>query len=305
MESVKITGLIAAPFTPFDDKGEVDHSLFKKYADFLADTHFEYVFVNGTLAEGMSLTVAERKATAKAWVNCGKERLKVIVHVGTNCLKDSQELAKHAEEIGAFAIAALTPSYHKPENEDCLVEYMAQLAAVAPNTPFYYYDINFATGVYINCSKFLKLAKERIPTLCGLKHSSREMPSAHGCTLVEEGKYQVLFGTDVQYLSCLVLGMSEVVAAPVLGNLFHNIKKAFDNGDLETARSLQCKAQRLNEIKEKHGGGINIAKSMFTILSGLEMGSVRLPLRGLTPDEKKRLETDLETAGFLDLAKPK
>lgn len=31
---------------------------------------------------------------------------------------------------------------------DVLVEVLAEIASAAPNTPFYYYDINFCTGVY-------------------------------------------------------------------------------------------------------------------------------------------------------------
>lgn len=35
---------------------------------------------------------------------------------------------------------------------EVLVEYMATVAAAAPTTPFYYYDINFMTGLYCEYS---------------------------------------------------------------------------------------------------------------------------------------------------------
>jgi len=38
---------------------------------------------------------------------------------------------------------------------EVLVEVMAQIAGAAPKTPFYYYDINFCTGLYSRHIYFL------------------------------------------------------------------------------------------------------------------------------------------------------
>ena len=38
------------------------------------------------------MTLGERKAVAEGWVRAARGRLEVVVHVGTNCTKDSQEL---------------------------------------------------------------------------------------------------------------------------------------------------------------------------------------------------------------------
>lgn len=48
--------------------------------------------VNGSLSESLSLTLAERKQLTETWLKAAKGRLEVIVHVGSNCLKDSQAL---------------------------------------------------------------------------------------------------------------------------------------------------------------------------------------------------------------------
>lgn len=304
LSTYRAPDLIAAPFTPFKD-GEVNFDMIQLYADYLVKTHFQGIFVNGSLGEGISLTISERKKLAEAWMNVSKGRLAVIVHVGANCVKDSQELAQHAENIGASAIAALSPNYYKPENEAVLVNIMATIAASAPKLPFYYYDINFVTGVYIDVIKFMEMAKDRIPNLKGLKHSSKELPNAHGCKLIDNGRFQVLNGTDNQYLSCLALGLPGVVAASYLGNIFHDMKTAFDKGDIETARKHQTTAQVLTNIRSKHGGGMNTTKAMFRILTGVDVGSVRLPLRELTENEIESLRKDFQVAGLSDICKPK
>jgi len=51
--------------------------------------------VNGSLAEGLSMTVDERKKLAEAWMKAVKGRMQVIVHGGSNCIKDCQEIVSH------------------------------------------------------------------------------------------------------------------------------------------------------------------------------------------------------------------
>jgi len=99
--------------------------------------------------------------------------LRVIVHVGSNCLADAAALAAQAEGLGAAAIAALAPSYFKPAGSTALVNCCAQIAAAAPRTPFYFYDIPVFTGVHVSTPGFLAEARERIPNLAGLKFTNR------------------------------------------------------------------------------------------------------------------------------------
>jgi dihydrodipicolinate synthase/N-acetylneuraminate lyase len=42
----------------------------------------------------------------------------------------------------------------------------------------------------------LELAEDKIPNLVGLKHSSRELPNAHRCMLLNPKKFQVMIGSD-------------------------------------------------------------------------------------------------------------
>ena len=81
------------------------------------------------------MTVAERKKVAEAWVASAPEGLAVIVHVGCLNLPDSRELARHAQEIGADAFAAVAPSFFKPANSLDLAAWCAQVAAAAPALP--------------------------------------------------------------------------------------------------------------------------------------------------------------------------
>ncbi|WAR31292.1 NPL-like protein [Mya arenaria] len=112
------------------------------------DAGFDGLFVNGTLAEGMSLSSEERMKTAEKWMRLA-EGLPVILHIGTGNLKETQDLARHAESLGVDGISALPPTYHKPPSEELLADYLAEVAAAAPNTPFLYYEYDVASGLFL------------------------------------------------------------------------------------------------------------------------------------------------------------
>ena len=107
----KIIGLIDAPFTPFDEQGNVNLAPIPTYAQLLARNGLKGVFINGSSGEGYMLTEDERKQLAEAWVKAAPEGFKVIVHVGSTCVRSSNRLARHAEEIGAWGIGAMATPF--------------------------------------------------------------------------------------------------------------------------------------------------------------------------------------------------
>ena len=97
----KIKGLIDAPFTPMLANGDVNFEPIPAYAAMLAKNGLKGVFINGSSGEGYMLTTDERMRLAEAWMAAVPEGFKVIVHVGSCCLRESVRLAEHAQSIGA------------------------------------------------------------------------------------------------------------------------------------------------------------------------------------------------------------
>ncbi len=100
----KIIGLIDAPFTPMKPNGDINLEPIPAYAAMLAGNGLKGVFINGSSGEGYMLTEDERKQLAEKWMTSVPSGFKVIVHVGSCCLRESVELAHHAAEIGAWGI---------------------------------------------------------------------------------------------------------------------------------------------------------------------------------------------------------
>src|SRR5690606_33996767 len=103
-----------ATHTPFYNDGSLNVSAVEHQAEHLIRNNVLFAFIGGTTGEFQSLTTDERRALAQRWSEVTKTSpLRLIVHVGSNCLADARNLARQADDLGAIAISALAPSYFK------------------------------------------------------------------------------------------------------------------------------------------------------------------------------------------------
>ena len=118
----KIHGLIDAPFTPFDENGDINLKPIPAYAEMLKKNGLQGVFINGSSGEGYMLTPEERITLAEAWIAAAPDDFKVIVHVGSCCVRESRRLAEHAQSIGAWGIGSMAPPFPKISRIEELVK---------------------------------------------------------------------------------------------------------------------------------------------------------------------------------------
>jgi len=297
----RLTGLVAAVQTPLHPDGTLNLAAVEEQAKHLVRHGVTDAFIGGTTGECSSLTLAERQALAQRWLAVARAvPVQVIVHVGAHCLPDAQALAAQAQQLGARAVAALAPSYFKPADVTALVDFMADLAAAAPELPFYYYEIPTMTGVTVSPSEFLDRAAERIPNLAGLKFTSSNLMEYQLCRHLRDEAFDAVFGFDEMLLAALALGARGAVgstynfAAPI----YQRLIAAFHAGDLAAARREQFRAVRMIRVLARYG--FMAAAKVVMGLVGVDVGPARLPLQSLTPDQTTRLRTELETLGFFD-----
>ncbi len=294
-------GLIAAAHTPFDAHAQLNLAAVERQAAHFLRDEVAAVFIGGSTGESHSLTLAERLDLARRWAEVTRgSKLRLVVHVGGNCLADARTLAAQAQSLGAAAISALAPSYFKPKTLEALVACSAEIAGAAPALPFYFYDIPILTGVHFSMPDFLAVAGERIPTLAGLKFTNPDLMAYQSCLRVEGGRYDIPWGMDECLLAALALGATGAVgssynfAAP----LHHRIMAAFARGDLAAARTDQYRSVQLIELLA--GVGYMAAAKAVMGLLGVDVGPARLPHSNLTAEQKSRLPASLEQLGFFD-----
>jgi len=294
----KLTGLIAAPFTAMCPDGSLNLALIETQANYLTSQGVRGAFICGTTGEGFSLTTEERMQVGERWMAVAPKSLAVIVHVAHNSLDESQKLAAHAEQIGAYAIASIGPTFFKPAGVEQLVDFCAPVATAAPTLPFYYYHIPVMTGVYLPMLDFLRAASKRIPNLAGIKFTDENLMSYAQCLNFEDGRYNILFGRDEILLAALALGAKGAVGSTYnyMAPIYHKVMEAFEAGDIQTARKWQMTSIQIIAVMARHGG-LPAGKAMMKI-QGLDCGPVRPPLKNLTAEQYATLQQELAAVGF-------
>lgn len=296
----RLSGIVAAPFTPFGADGELRLEMIPRQAALLAHNRVRGAFICGTTGEGASLTTAERKQVAAAWLGCRREGLAVIVHVGHNSLGESIDLTRHAAESGADAIATIAPGFFKPADAAALADWCGRIAAAAPKLPFYYYHMPSMTGCTASVVEFLKLAGPRIPNLAGVKFTHENLVEYTQAVGFDGGRYDLLFGRDELLLAGLALGAQGAVGSTYnyLAPLYHAIIAEFAAGNLVAARAHQLRAMRLIDCLLRYG--VMAAGKAAMKFCGLDCGTVRAPLSSLSAAQEASLRRDLEAEGFLE-----
>ena len=298
----KIIGLIDAPFTPFHENGDLNLEPIEKYAAMLQKNGLQGVFINGSSGEGYMLTTEERMQLAERWLKVAPQGFKVIVHVGSCCLRESQNLAAHAQEIGAWGIGSMAPPFPKIGRIEELVKYCEAIANSAPDLPFYYYHIPAFNGAFLPMLELLKAVDGRISNFAGIKYTFESLYEYNQCRLYKNGKYDMLHGQDETILPSLAQGGAQ---GGIGGTTNYNgrelvgIIEAWKNGDIETAREKQNFSQEVINVICRYRGNIVGGKRIMKLL-GFDLGPNRVPFQNMTNEEEQQMKKELEAINFFD-----
>jgi N-acetylneuraminate lyase len=300
MKLEKLHGLIAAPFTPMDKTGELNLSLIPEYYQFLKQNKVTGAFICGSTGEGVSLTMQEKKDTAKAWADCTIEDkdFKVMLLTGGTCMADCIELAKYAQQSGLYAVSFTAPFYFKPADVETLATCCKEIADEVPGMPFYYYHIPVLTGVDFSMISLLNSVDGKISNFAGIKYTHEDFMDFLSCLHFQNGKYDMLWGRDENMLSALAVGSRGAVgstfnyAAP----LYYDLIDAFNNHDFKKAQTLQQQSIDMITLLGKYGG-IATGKAYMKLV-GLDCGKFRLPVKNMDDEQFELFKKDVEQINF-------
>ncbi|WP_418604204.1 dihydrodipicolinate synthase family protein [Hwangdonia sp.] len=298
---MKIKNLVAAVYAPMHKDGSLNTDKIKDYSQFLINNKISGVFMNGSTGDFASLSTAERKQITLAWSQNKSEDLCLIDHVGHTNLREAKELAEYAADK-VDAISVLAPFYFRLNTIEKLVQYCKEIAACAPNLPFYYYHIPVLSGANLNMNEFLIKAESEIPSLAGIKFTNNNLIDFQHSKKVANGKFNILFGFDELFINSLPVGATGWVGSTYnhLAPLYYKIKDLFEKGQMAEATALQNKAIRFVEILDSKGGFNGVAKGFMRVL-GVDCGPSRFPHTTLTDADYKIIKKELDALGLTDL----
>jgi len=292
----KIEGIITALLTPFTEEGNIDEEALQQVVEFQVKSGIHGLYPCGTVGEGPTMSIEQRKRVAEIVVDQVKARIPVIVHIGAINTTMTVELAKHAEKVGADALGCVTP-YYFTLDDDAITEHYRRVAE-AVRIPIFVYNIPHRTTINITPSLMVKLAK--LPNIKGIKDSSRDFTQL--CEYIEKlgESFTVICGSDALIIPALFMGAKGSISAisNAFPELFVDAYDAYKKRDYEKAVTLQFKIIAAREVFAKP----TIAPLKEALkMRGFKAGTVKNPLRPMTEEEIIKLRDSLKGLGLIKL----
>src|SRR5438046_6596734 len=167
-----LKGALAAAVTPLEGGGEtLDEDGFDPLVAFLESGGLDGLLALGTTGEGILLRDAERRRAAELFVAARPGGFAVAVHCGAQTTRETAELAAHAGDLGADAVAVIGPPYFALD-ERALLEHFAAAAQACEPLPFYVYEFEARSGYAVPLGVLHRL-RDQAANFAGLKVSDR------------------------------------------------------------------------------------------------------------------------------------
>ena len=288
-----IKGVIPAIITPVTESGELNVTALEGLIEKLISEGADGFYACGATGEGLILTKDVHKAMVRETVRITNGRVPTIVHVARTDFLEMLELARYAEQVGAYAISAIPPIFYKYGEEE-IYKYYERLCAEV-NIPVVIYN-NPNTGVTFSQGLLKRLFS--IENLTAIKWTNydfamvlrvkRELPD-----------FNFINGPDEMLLFGLMAGCDAGIGT-TYNFLMPEIRAIYDNfraGNYEQARLIQSYVDTV--IGVLLGGGNIIVMTKF-ILSrmGLDTYHALAPTAKLTAEAEEKLLADLRAVGF-------
>ena len=292
----KLAGIIVAMITPFKADESLDKEGLRVVTRFLIGRGVHGLFPGGSQGEFYALSTDERQRVLEVTLDAAQGQVFVVAHVGAVTTREAVSLARRAEAAGADALAAITPYFVKPSQEELYRYYMDIASAVS--LPVMAYDNIGRTGVPMPPATVARIARDA-PNFSGIKDSSGDLTQfAEHLRLCPPG-FRAFVGRDSLIYAALMHGGTGAVTATanVVPDLAVGIYDAVAAGDLGKARALQ---ERLLPVRLAFGLGtfpVVVKEAMHML--GLPAGPARRPVGSLSDEARAKLRQVLEDAGAL------
>ncbi|WP_225336433.1 dihydrodipicolinate synthase family protein [Halomicrobium urmianum] len=288
----RLRGVAVGLLTPFDQHLDVEYEKIGDNAESLYDSGIRMFLAAANISEYHSLSHEERVDVTEASVDALPSDACVLAGVGGSTA-NAKELIRAYDRVGADAMMIMPPD-HTYLHEQGLLQYYRELASVT-ETPLVPYVRGFDPSV----SYMADLT--RLDGVVGIKYALPD-PVKLGAA-VEAGADDVVWVDGlaepyaVSFWAEGIEGFSAGVSnfRPEVGlELFD----ALSDGDWGRARKLRDACLPFQNFRDRSGHDNDIpgAVSVPTVKKGLELaglhgGAVREPLRPLTDEEVRRVET--------------
>jgi 4-hydroxy-tetrahydrodipicolinate synthase len=312
-------GVFCLTVTPFDTHDEINENALRRNLQFLLEKSGGKDFTvvsTGSIGEFYSLSNKEHRKVMEIVVEELNDKLPVFCGTAQAGTKETIELCKHAQDIGADGVMVVLPYYHIPTEEGLYAHYEAISRSI--DIDIIVYNNPQVSKTWIRPNLMARLAK--IDNIVADKENTPDIGLYYQMKRAVEGTgLSVLCG-----LGELMFCFEALLDCPGYASGFANFNpqiplelyRAAAERDFIKIQEImkrlapffafRGKVQRsrvgtsvLGLHYESHHAYIAINKEGMNLV-GLDAGSVRAPLQDLTNEEKNELREVLKKTGVLD-----
>jgi dihydrodipicolinate synthase/N-acetylneuraminate lyase len=296
MKPMELRGIVPPMMTAFDKNGEIYEKGTRAMVDFIVP-HVQGLYPVGSYGSGPMMSIAERKRAAEIVTDQAKGRVRIMVHVGCCDTKNTVDLAKHAESIGADAVGAVTPYYNAYDDEAILNHFKAMMDAVS--IPVFYYNNPGLSGNKVSMSTLRALAEYG---LGGIKDSTFDIVNYYHSVLALKKDFPNLnigIGTEAMLTATFDAGAQFAVTG--LGNVYPDLigqlYQDYLSGDRVKMMDTQMKVIRVRQIT-KFGLTVPTCHAILD-MRGVDAGYPRMPFTHVSPEIYAKVKAALNEMNLL------
>jgi 4-hydroxy-tetrahydrodipicolinate synthase len=290
-------GIIPAMATPCDRWGNVNEPALRQLVNHLIDGGVHGLFPIGSQGEFYALTTEAKQRVLEVVVD--ETRGRVPVYAGTAALttRETIELTKMAQAVGATSVSILTPYFTNLSQRD-LKAYYTEIAKAVPDMPILLYSNPARCGVNLNVDTVVELAK--VDNIVAIKDSSGDLSLTGEYIRNTRGMdFQVMAGRDTLIYASLCHGASGSIAATanIKPSLLVEIYEAFQAGDHKRALEAQYALAPLRLAFEL--GTFPVVMKEALKMIGIDAGEAIHPVLPMADEAREKLRQTLVGMGVL------
>jgi 4-hydroxy-tetrahydrodipicolinate synthase len=249
-----LTGVYTASLTPLTASYEPNHAALVRHVKKLFESGSDGAAILGSTGEGNSLTIEQRLDIIKY---CGRELVpeRLMMGTGSCSLQDAIRLTKASLDAGIYAVLVIPPFYYKPQSDESVLRYYAELIASVddPLLRIVFYNFPKLSG-YNFSLRILQELKQRFGNIAaGIKDSSGDWDNMLSITK-KVPDFMVYSGTETFLLDILREGGAGCITASanVLAPECQLVFNAWKNNQEDAAAQAQEKLSVLRKALESY-----------------------------------------------------
>lgn len=300
----RFRGIFPPTVTFFKDDGSLDSEANRRHCDFLVENGVHGLFVLGTTGEFMHMNLKEREQHAAEMVQHVDGRVPLILGTGTCSTRETIRLSRHAQGVGADAIAVVTP-YFWTLSEREVVSHLSSVAN-AVDIPIIVYNFPAYTNFNISSETLASLVREH-GNIAGVKDSVDSLELIRQrVEIVKEvdPEFSVLSGSDGHVLNVLQLDGDGCVPATanIVPRRHVDVFNAFEAGKHARALELLPDVLACLDLFRVNGSFHSVIKEAMAIAGVAAPSAARQPALPLTADNRARLREVMARAKLIPIA---